>query len=209
MSFPARCNHCGHRFISRAFRAENSFGIQIQGVMETCPKCGAMANIQDGTYDFVGSTIGAFRAPGVTREKIERFREIAENVKAGELSTETATAQVDQLGAALAMVWEWTNSHSGVFGVLISLIAVFLTIYYHADSDGVARKYEAGSQQEIQVLEQISDQLRRQGVNVPMTLEVPSSKNQIHKVIQGRKRDDAKPNRHARRKAANLSRRSK
>lgn len=135
-----------------------------------CPRCGGKALIPNGTYDFVGDTVAAFRAPGVTREKIERFREIAKDVEAGQLTAEQASSQVAQLGATLATVWNWTNSNAGALTFLISLLTAFLMVHYEAESNSAAEGVEQLAQRQTQVLEQIHAELRRQNVVVPKNL---------------------------------------
>lgn len=204
---PAVCLECGLMFPATAASFANG-RITFQGEIGTnCPKCGGNARIINGTYDFVGGTIAAFRAPGVTRHKIERFRAIAESVKNGGLSAQQAAPEVALLSPALATVWGWTNANAGALGVLIAIITTFLMIYYEAESDAATVDAQTELTKQTQVLEKIHEELRRQNVVAPESLVKPPPTGPRRIASPPQKLVAAKPNRHERRKAASLERR--
>jgi len=167
-----------------------------------------MAKLQDGTYDFIGTAIAAFRAPGVTREDIERFRSIAEATNAKRIAPAQARQEVEQINASFGALWSWANSNAGALTVLIGIITLALMMYDLIGSDADAKTAHKDAQQILEVQERIYAALQKPAAPAsasrqkcsPTTLrrqqgQVQSSTSQIP------------ANRHERRKAAALARR--
>jgi hypothetical protein len=76
MTLPVFCPNCGAVFASRAFHFEDATNVTLVGNKESCPNCGAMAEIPDGVFNFVGDTITVLSAPGRTHDQLRRFQEI-------------------------------------------------------------------------------------------------------------------------------------
>lgn len=162
MSIPATCTKCGHRFITSAISIENSVGVTFSNCIVSCERCGGEAKIQDGTYDFVGKAMAAFRAPGVTRANVTRFQDLAKGVQTGSLSKEYATIEIESLGTTLATFWKLANDNSGGLNLLISVIALYLAISSNFSADDATQKHLRSTQaqaQEIQYSNQIQQKI--------------------------------------------------
>ena len=127
MSVPATCTRCGFRFTSRALRIRNAINITIRDIGETCPRCGGLAKLQDGTYDFVGEVLAAVRAPGVMRQDVLAFQGVARAVQEGVLSFEDASEQLAQINSAFATLWKWMNDNGAAITVVLTVIALYIT----------------------------------------------------------------------------------
>ena len=93
--FPAFCPNCGLIFQSRLIAVEGEArGITMIGNREQCPRCGAWAELPDGTFDVVGDTIHVLFASGLTRERLSRLSTILEEAHAGNLSADAAAEAV-------------------------------------------------------------------------------------------------------------------
>ena len=90
MSIPVHCKRCGYRGAARSLRIENSTDVTFHGGSENCLQCGGRAELHVGTYDFVGDVVSAFIAPGMTREKVEAAKKIAEDAAKGDVSSDEA-----------------------------------------------------------------------------------------------------------------------
>lgn len=175
-----------------------------------------MANIQDGTYDFVGRVITAFRAPGVTRNNILAFQAIAEAVDSGKLSEEDAAVKIAQIGASFAGLWKWINGNSGALSIVLGIIAIYLTVHYaelsidaseqqHTDAahqhQVIERQIEA-IETETQVQRQIYEILQKQNAAAEIAESPAKPMPQMQQAGQQKKL-----NRHERRKSESLARR--
>ena len=198
---PAVCSNCGLRFPVRGIEISDSYGFSFSDVETDCPRCGGRANVVDGTYDFVGDVISAFRAPGVSRQSVATLRDIAEAVKTGETSREQAEAKVAELGAALAGVWKWTNDNGSALSVLLAIIALYLSITSGWDADEAAEKIQASVEKQTQVVQMIKVELRKQNVTVPGRETSSPARPQRQQLAPPHLPGVKRANRHERRKA--------
>jgi hypothetical protein len=71
----------GHIFESRAFHfGGNAINITLSGNRESCPVCGAMANIMDGTFDIIDGVTHVLSAPHWTLERLHSLRAVLERL---------------------------------------------------------------------------------------------------------------------------------
>jgi hypothetical protein len=95
VQFPAFCPKCGLIFRSNLFHiAGGARNITLEGNRETCPRCGALAELPDGTFDVIDDTIHVLAASQLTRERLFRLQTILEAAQAGEISDADATEAV-------------------------------------------------------------------------------------------------------------------
>ena len=153
MSIPVHCPHCGYTFTSRAFNISNASNVTLVGNRETCPRCRKLANIQDGTYDFVGRVLTAFRAPNVTRNDVLAFQHLATEVQAGKISTTEAGEQLQNLSPPLSELWTWANENGTALGILIGIIGIFIAIYYGELSRESEEQQHSDFEKKRQVIE--------------------------------------------------------
>ena len=136
MSIPVHCPNCGFNFTSRALNIENAQNVTLVGNTETCPSCGQMANLQDGTYDFIGTVIAAVRAPGVMREDVKAFQTVVNAAKSGKISDQEAIRQARAINPTFAALLEFANTNSNGLTLLLTILIFLINLYtaYSADS---------------------------------------------------------------------------
>ena len=176
---------------------------------EKCPRCGAWANIQNGTYEFVGRVMTAVRAPGVTRESILALQALASGVQAGTVSDDDAQTIANEIGSAIGKLWAWLGTNNNNIIALLTILTFLVTLYAaeSADRSSDQQHIDAGSQiqatqiqtqairtgtqafeSEQQVQEKIYELLVRQGVRVSVPEQLPpmTGSNQARKPRPGK-----------------------
>lgn len=94
----------------------------MRGNVETCPTCGADADLLDGTFDVAEDAVHVVFASDLTRERLALFQKILASVQAGEITFEEATEAIaaespqfrqffarygPQMGTAIAAILLW------------------------------------------------------------------------------------------------------
>ena len=104
--FPAFCPSCGLIFPG-AFAIEGfAHNITLEGNRERCPRCGAWAELPDGTFDVLGDTIHVLSASGLTRERLLRLKSLLEAARSGAMPDEAAVQAVVAEAPSLAPLIE-------------------------------------------------------------------------------------------------------
>lgn len=191
-----------------------SASVSFSNSKVSCPICGRYSPIPDGTYDFVGSAVRAFRAPGVTLESIEALRAIAQAEKDGTLSAKEAEVKAAEINHTFATLLKWANGNAAALGILIAMIALFIQIYSVHDSDLSSAQAHSDAQQqiratqtELQMQQKIYEALQRQCVAVPSHEEGSRQMRSTQARPPIRKPAAESPNRHERRKTKAMVRR--
>lgn len=163
MSIPVVCESCGHVGRSRMFGIAGTVtNLTLKNNWETCGRCRKMARIVDGTYSFANGVMTAFQEPGVTREKMERFRAIAQDVRSGAMPSEQAAAEAKALGAPFGRAWALTRGQETMLNVIMFLITLWISINSSNESSEISREILAESQRQTAVQQQISEGSQRQ-----------------------------------------------
>ena len=148
---PAICSQCGLKFATPGIEINDSTDITFVGGKTRCPKCGAPADIVDGTYDFVGNVISAFRAPGMTRQKVAAARDIAQEASRGEITVNDAIIRLEAISSQLAAAAHASSGSRIDWGLLLALLVFLYTIWTDlgSDADAQAELGEARTQTAI------------------------------------------------------------
>jgi hypothetical protein len=78
----AHCKNCGIVFESRALSFKGSINVTISNVFESCPQCGNIANVLDGTFDFdANGNATLVSGPPLTRNIVNAIRNLVEIAK--------------------------------------------------------------------------------------------------------------------------------
>jgi ribosomal protein S27AE len=97
--FPAFCPNCGLVFESHAIaispgaRVEN---LSISNSREQCPRCGAWADLPDGTFNVFGDTIEILEATPITRARLGQLGQILDRARRGEISEDQVADEIEQ-----------------------------------------------------------------------------------------------------------------
>jgi hypothetical protein len=206
MSIPVRCLRCGHVALSRRIAIRDSRNVTLDQIWESCERCGGLAEVQSGTYDFVGSMMTAFRE--LSRNDIVAFRDIAESVRSGRASSAAASAQIATLDSTLVGVWRWTNENSGALSVLLAVLAIYLSITAGWSSDETAEKLRASVERQTQVEQMMLSELKK--LDASSVAQGKSAQTTPQMRVPNRPQTPGpatRPNRHERRKARAKGRR--
>jgi hypothetical protein len=211
MSLPAKCRRCGTEFFMEGLFGGTIAHFQISNFTTNCrvPGCGGIAEIQPGIYQVVNSVITAFTAPGLTREKVQKFKEIAEAVDAGEKDAHTAYLEVAELDDQLANAWDWTNENAGALGVIIAILSILLAHYYWKQSGVSAVEDRQVEERNAKALEKIGEELEKQRLSGALPAKSPRPTQGLLPQHLQQIATSAKPNRHERRKAKRIAERQK
>ncbi|WP_141521668.1 hypothetical protein [Novosphingobium sp. PC22D] len=162
------------------FAFEDAEDVTVTDCWESCPipGCGGIGKLQDGTYDFIGKTLVAFRAPEVTRESIERFVEIAQSLQSGDISPEDASNKIEKLGTNLSSLWQWTNNNAAALSLIVAIANCFLAYYLwdlsRASDTELTHSIQENTEvrtKELEILKKIYDEIQLMGVKAPDDLE--------------------------------------
>jgi hypothetical protein len=92
--FPAFCTSCGLVFQSKLIAIFGTAHLNMANNRETCPRCGAPAELPDGTFEVVDDTIRVLKATDLTRDRLARLTRIAEQASEGIVSFEAAAEEI-------------------------------------------------------------------------------------------------------------------
>lgn len=107
---PAKCGNCGLVFNATGIAATNSTNITIIGGRHSCPRCGHMANIGDGVYNFMGDRVKLIDGPPATIEMLQALaRTVRDSVAAGEAPEKTVERAAEFL--------PWLKSWKGALAI--------------------------------------------------------------------------------------------
>lgn len=174
------------------FQAPNIFGgsviLRLENVSTVCPVpgCGLSASFRDGEYELVNSVVRAFHAPGINRESIERFRDIARAVKEGRASKEEVEGQIEEFGSAIYAIWQWSNQNSGGLTLLSIIIGAYLAIMSDFSSEKYAKDLQFSTDQQVQIQQMMLEELRRQRGSAR---KCESSAHESNQVLQRNRRE--------------------
>lgn len=93
---PAFCPNCGAVFPS-VIAIGGGSGV-VRGNLQTCPFCGAMAQIADATFrTTAGEVLAAIHAPGITQAMLIRFSAAAKKAYQEQKPPEVLAREVEQI----------------------------------------------------------------------------------------------------------------
>lgn len=97
-----KCANCGHVFQTGLISICNAVGVTFEGCSASCPRCGGMAAIADGTYSAHGNTLRLDAGPLSTRQIISELSRVAQKAREERLSTEEVLAELVNINPDLA-----------------------------------------------------------------------------------------------------------
>lgn len=102
---PARCTNpsCGYLFTaSGIFGGGLGLSIQLIGNGTNCPRCGSIARVGDGLYEFSQNGLSLKEGPALTKEMIARLSAIAQSAKSKAIEAEELLTEVAEVSPDLA-----------------------------------------------------------------------------------------------------------
>lgn len=127
----ATCENCGNVFPS-LFGAYHSTAAGFYGNSETCPRCGGIARVQEGTFDATGSKLflhqayEAIQEAGLSKDELSNLREILRNAQAQKTSAGEVAASIQEAVPAAANLSKLLSPEAGVISQHLSLLVALL-----------------------------------------------------------------------------------
>ncbi len=126
-AIPGYCTHCGHIFEGQGeIQIEHSFDVTLSDNRMTCPKCGKLARLVDGTFNERGFGLELVAGPPLTRAILDKLQELARKAESQEISPEEIIEQSETIDPKLAGALRSVPLAS-VASILIALVALYLS----------------------------------------------------------------------------------
>ncbi|WP_175544261.1 hypothetical protein [Mesorhizobium sp. YR577] len=125
---PGHCADCDLVFDGAGgIHIENSSNVTIRGTSMTCPQCGRLAKLAEGTFNVHGDQFELVSGPPLTAEILARLRYIGERARAGEITPETAVREAKELDPVLGRLFErFMVLGMPALTALIALVGIYL-----------------------------------------------------------------------------------
>jgi hypothetical protein len=118
----------GHVFESRGIKlGGNVTGLILRGNRETCPACGAMAEIMDGEFDFVDGAVTVLSASKFTQDQLAKFGATLNELRKTRASPEVVANAIEAEAPELTTIASMLRGQNSValaawLAVLIALV---------------------------------------------------------------------------------------
>jgi hypothetical protein len=100
---PCECINCGFVFSTSLIEiGPNVTGITFQDCSVSCPKCGSLAQIGDGTYNSVGGALALIAGPSSTAKLLKQLSRIASEAHTNKLTAQEVLAEIADVSPDLA-----------------------------------------------------------------------------------------------------------
>jgi hypothetical protein len=189
--------------VSRTINIVNSQDITIEGWGEECLLCGGVADLQSGTYDFVGEVMTAFRASGMTRDKVEAAKKVVTEASTGAIASDEAIKRLGEISSQLARLIENSGHRRINWELILTAILAIYTIWTDQKSDADAQAALAEARTQTEVAQKMLEESQAQTASLRELTTKPVSQP------QGQGQTTAPRNRAERRKAEALAKREK
>lgn len=105
---PAFCRGCGLIFPTRAIGLQN-ISVTLKGNAVTCPRCGQMAKIIDGTYSAYKDRLDIVLDPSVPQEARDALLALVKEVQANRLSLSEAKHRAKKINKKFGKIFDVSN----------------------------------------------------------------------------------------------------
>lgn len=121
----------------------------VLGCMQTCPRCGADAPVDNSFGNFVSSAVEELKSADVYQ--LDEFRKILKRAAAGEITIGEASAETERLGAGLAALMQRIDPQwaSLVLGMVALTLTVAIWCADNLDDEAALQKMEISTQATI------------------------------------------------------------
>lgn len=131
-NLPAVCDNCGNVFPS-GYELNNSIGVGFRGNKQICPRCGGLAEIQDGIYDAIGNQIffrqafDAIKEDNLSNEDLHKIEQVLRSTqKEKAVPNDIASGIEDAVPTATNLIKLLTSqplaNFAQIIGVLLTII---------------------------------------------------------------------------------------
>lgn len=175
VQFPAFCPRCGLVFASRMFSLSHVQGLTMSGNRESCPRCGAMAELPDGTFNVTGDTIEVLAASGLTRARLLLLADVLRSAQSQGASSEAVgEAVLAEAPALRSLVERYAPRMRQAFVVFLLMVIELLL------AQGIAElRDDSATREDVRkAIEQALEQVQHEDVDVsraPQATPKPSA----------------------------------
>ena len=100
---PCKCTSCGFVFSTTLIEiGPNVANITFENCAVSCPKCGGIARVGDGTYTSIGEAISLLAGPSSTKSLIDELSRIAHHARKKKLTAQEVLAEIADVSPDLA-----------------------------------------------------------------------------------------------------------
>lgn len=126
-----RCKTCGFTGRTNVFGASGNSSFSITGVTTRCPRCGSLAEVVDGTYQFRNGILS--KITGLSKQDAEAVLSILRKYRNTDLQDEQSRKkllnEVDEVApAASGVLAELLSGNYSFVSMLIGLVALLVAI---------------------------------------------------------------------------------
>ncbi|MGG0176442.1 SEC-C metal-binding domain-containing protein [Gottfriedia acidiceleris] len=125
---PAFCDNCGNIFPS-GIAFENSMGITMIGNKSQCPKCGFMARIPDGVFNFYNNAIEVLQATETTIKDLQKFFTIIQTANKEESTSQEVKQEIENEVPKLSFLAKYLPQNAKELGPYLYVIVAIINIF--------------------------------------------------------------------------------
>ena len=170
--------------------------------------CGEYAETPDFSSRRVGDEIlTSVRRPGVTKEHVFVFKDLAESVRRGDKNISQAAAELATVNSSFAQILIWAHQYGTALALLVGLLSLVIQLYDHLDSSSTSAQAHADAQSIETAIERQTELIAKLNA-LSQTAEAEKRPPQKVRQAAPPKKSTAGQgaNRHERRKAKALNR---
>lgn len=176
MDLEFTCDKCRSRFT-----VPNLIGgtasVYMEGNRVSCPVpgCSGWGHHKPGTYEFVNGVVAAFKAPGMTLEKVAVARGVASKASSGDITTEEAIQRLEAISVDLSSAIVIYQNRNIDWGLILGILVALYTIWSDYQSDAAVQSAIAESRIQTAVAQKLLEESQKQS-------------DSLHKLATGLKR---------------------
>lgn len=100
---PCKCTKCGLVFSAPLIEiGPNVAGVTFENCSVSCPQCGGIARVGDGTYNAVGDALSLMAGPPSTKTLLDELMRIADEARKNNLTAMEVLAEIADVSPDLA-----------------------------------------------------------------------------------------------------------
>ena len=153
---PAYCDHCKKTIIaSNLIGGPGATNITFENSSVSCPHCGQMAKILDGTYSYRAEVVKLLSGSKATVERLKELERILKDGNKNKSSLEEIAQTIKKELPEFSPFADWLKQHSPT--IIVGLLAIIVHLYTHFDNKQTALKTAATAQPAPQVVYQTNN----------------------------------------------------
>jgi hypothetical protein len=157
---PAYCDHCKKTIIApNIIGGPGAANITFENSGVSCPHCGRIAKIPDGTYSYRAEIVKLLSGPKATVDRLRELERILKDASKNKSSSEEIAQTIKEELPEFSPFADWLKQHGSTIGsaVFTAVFAAIIQLYTHFDNKQTALKPAATAQSPPQVIYQTTN----------------------------------------------------